>query len=89
MIYYITAVQKNLNKKIEDIYVQQQIRELKTKTLSAYKQYGNVVIDDELVASYVLALEAERAELKVNSFTQAQLAKMVSNIDYDKINYQG
>jgi len=56
-------------------------KDLKGKVLSTYKQYGNAKITDKLVIDYIIDLEEEeRARLKVNSFTQGQLTKMISNI---------
>ena len=92
VVYYIVVSKNNMNcnikelsVKVEDLSHQQRVRDLKTKVLSAYKEYGNKTIDDKLVADYLMDLEKDRAELKVNSFTQGQLTKMISNIDFDKI----
>jgi len=74
-----------LSVKVDELSHNQQVRDLKTKVLSEYKEYGNKSIQDKLVADYLMDLEKDRAELKINSFTQGQLTKMISNIDYDKI----
>lgn len=92
VVYYIVISKNNMNDninnlavKVEDLSHKQQVRDLKTKVLSAYKEYGNKPIQDKLVADYLMDLENDRADLKINSFTQGQLTKMINNIDFDKM----